>query len=107
MTSDVPTWQGALTGVLSWKSQMYAGTAGPNSPMRHLDGIKSPLLILHGEEDVRVPVSQAKCVHLALQARGHTPEMVLYPREGHMGWEKLHVIHMLRTMEAFLHKHVP
>lgn len=107
LTSDVPTFQGALTGVLSWKTQMYAGTAGPNSPMRHLDGVKSPLLILHGEEDARVPVSQAKSLHLALRARGHTPEMVLYPREGHVGWERLHVIHMLRTMEAFLRKHVP
>ena len=107
LTSDVPTFQGALTGVLSWKTPMYAGTAGANSPMKHLDGIKSPLLILHGEEDIRVPVSQAKSIHLALRARGHTPEMVLYPREDHMDWEKLHVIHMLRTMEAFLRKHVP
>ena len=107
LTSDVPTFHGALTGVLSWKTQMYAGTAGANSPMRHLDGVKSPLMILHGEEDARVPVSQAKSLHLALLARGHTPEMVLYPREDHVGWERLHVIHMLRTMEAFLRKHVP
>ncbi|KAJ5613966.1 hypothetical protein N7528_007620 [Penicillium herquei] len=106
LTSDVPTFQGALTGTLSWKTQMYAGTAGPNSPMRHLDGVKSPLLILHGQDDARVPVSQAKSLHLALRARGHMPEMVLYPREGHMDWERLHVIHMLRTMERFLRKHV-
>lgn len=75
--------------------------------MKHLDGLKSPLLILHGEEDIRVPVSQAKSIHLALRVHGQTPEMVLYPREGHVGWEKLHVIHMLRTMETFLSKHVP
>jgi dipeptidyl aminopeptidase/acylaminoacyl peptidase len=107
LTSDVPTFQGALTGVLSWKTPMYAGTAGANSPIKHLDGVKSPLLILHGEEDVRVPVSQAKSFHLALRAGGHTPEMVIYPREGHSVWEQQHVIHMLRTMEEFLRKHVP
>lgn len=106
VTSDVPTFQGALTGVLSWKTQMYAGTAGPNSPMRHLDGVESPLLILHGENDARVPVSQAKSLHLALRARGHRPEMVLYPREGHMDWERLHVQHMLRKIEGFLSKHI-
>lgn len=107
LTSDVPTFQGALTGVLSWSTPMYAGTAGANSPIKHLEGVKSPLLILHGEEDVRVPVSQAKSLHLALRARGHTPEMVIYPREGHMVWEQQHVIHMFRTIETFLRKHVP
>jgi dipeptidyl aminopeptidase/acylaminoacyl peptidase len=44
---------------------------------------------------------------LALRAGGHTPEMVIYPREGHSVWEQQHVIHMLRTMEEFLRKHVP
>lgn len=45
--------------------------------------IKTPVLILHGEEDERVPVAQDVGFHRGMLAKKRECEMVTYPREGH------------------------
>ncbi len=45
---------------------------------------RTPLLILHGEDDPRVSVTQSKEMYRALKTMGKTPvRLVLYPGEGH------------------------
>ena len=54
------------------------------SPIYHSTKARTPLLILHGEDDARVPVSQGKELFRYLDAQGHVPvRLVLYPGEGH------------------------
>ncbi|KAI9692659.1 MAG: hypothetical protein M1820_009493 [Bogoriella megaspora] len=43
-----------------------------------------PMLILHGEEDARCPVSQARGLRRALRHYSLPFELVLYPRQGHI-----------------------
>ena len=43
-----------------------------------------PMLILHGNVDQRVPVSEARRLEAALTRAGHPPEVHIYPREGHI-----------------------
>lgn len=51
---------------------------------RHLlDRIKTPLLVLHGDQDKRVPPEQSDLVHEALRDRDVPHEYILYPGEGH------------------------
>jgi dipeptidyl aminopeptidase/acylaminoacyl peptidase len=44
---------------------------------------KTPTLILYGEEDDRVPVSQAWEIYRALTDLGVEVQMILYPGAGH------------------------
>ncbi|MEU7898742.1 prolyl oligopeptidase family serine peptidase [Nonomuraea sp. NPDC049152] len=53
------------------------------------------MLILHGEEDTNVPLSQATYFHRALRRFGVEHEFVAYPREGHPILERNHQLDML------------
>lgn len=82
MTSDIPTIESNLGGGKPWDGP------GPHrfmqhSPISHAVNASTPLLILHGEEDARVPVSQAIGFHRALMEAGVETDLVTYPREPH------------------------
>ena len=62
------------------------------------------MLILQGEDDVRVPASQARAFRRACAARGVPCEMVLYPREGHVFAERAHCVDVIRRVMAFCEK---
>lgn len=47
-----------------------------------------PMLILHGEKDVRCHVAQAWGLRRALQSQGLSYELVTYPRQGHFFAER-------------------
>ncbi|WP_304454889.1 S9 family peptidase [Nocardiopsis sp. YSL2] len=53
------------------------------SPLTYADRIDLPFLIIHSEQDWRCPVEQAQRLFVALRARGHETEMLLFPGEGH------------------------
>jgi len=63
--------------------------------------VSTPLLILHGHEDARVPVSQAVGFHRALRDQDATVELVIYPREPHLVHERSHQRDMLRRLRAW------
>jgi len=54
-----------------------------HSPMTYVGNVKTPALILHGEADLRVPISQGYELYTALKRRGVTTQMVTYPRMPH------------------------
>jgi dipeptidyl aminopeptidase/acylaminoacyl peptidase len=54
------------------------------SPIFWADSSKTPLLILHGKEDPRVPTDQSIEMYRNLKLRGKAPvRLILYPGEGH------------------------
>jgi dipeptidyl aminopeptidase/acylaminoacyl peptidase len=53
------------------------------SPLAHVGNVTTPTLILHGEEDERVPISQGYEFFHALKRRGVKTRMVAYPRTPH------------------------
>lgn len=53
------------------------------SPLSHVESIKTPLLILHAEEDHRCPIEQAEQLFVALRRLGRTVEFVRFPGAGH------------------------
>ncbi|MEV4053134.1 S9 family peptidase [Amycolatopsis sp. NPDC049688] len=72
------------------------------SPITHADRIATPVLLVHGEDDTNVPLSQAELLHHALGDREH--EFVVYPREGHSLRERGHQLDFLhRTRAWFSH----
>ena len=54
-----------------------------SSPLKYLSNEKAPLLVLQGENDIRVPKEEAEHVVSILKAEGRTVEAVYYPDEGH------------------------
>lgn len=54
-----------------------------HSAMFNIGAARTPTLVLHGEADVRVPVSQGYELYNALRRQNVTTEMVVYPRAPH------------------------
>jgi dipeptidyl aminopeptidase/acylaminoacyl peptidase len=53
------------------------------SPDRALAAFKTPMLVIHGEQDFRCPVLGGINVFTALRARGVPAELLYFPDEGH------------------------
>ncbi|MCO8270576.1 S9 family peptidase [Actinoplanes sp. TRM 88003] len=53
------------------------------SPMTRIDRLRTPLMIVHGENDSNVPVIEAEQVVAALAERGVPHRYLLFPGEGH------------------------
>ena len=51
--------------------------------MFNVKGVTTPTLIQHGENDLRVPISQGYELYNALKRQGVTVQMVTYPRQPH------------------------
>ncbi len=61
-----------------------------NSPIEFVQKVRTPTLILHGEVDPMIALSQAKEFFRALQHYKVPSELVVYPREGHGLREPIH-----------------
>lgn len=53
------------------------------SPINYLGKIQSPLMIIHGANDPRVPAGEAIQIHDAMEAKGIPAELILFGDEGH------------------------
>ena len=108
MTSDAPFWEAELAGGAPWELDASSTKARHGSAIWHMKNVSAPVLILHGEDDVRVPLSQAIAFHRGCLHHGVPCELVTYPREGHMsnGPERLHLIDMLRRVQRFCDLHL-
>lgn len=72
------------------------------SPVWHLKKSAAKVLILHGEADERVPLSQGTMLYRLLDELGVDVKMVVYPRTGHQVREpKLRMDMMRRNLEHF------
>jgi dipeptidyl aminopeptidase/acylaminoacyl peptidase len=65
----------------------YLGTdperMAAQSPLTHVDRIRTPMLLIHSEHDWRCPVEQAQRLFVALKQRQVEVELLLFPGEGH------------------------
>ncbi|MCX4744991.1 S9 family peptidase [Kitasatospora sp. NBC_01287] len=103
MQAGTGDW-GAMDAVLGGST----GWDGPgphvhdrNSPISYASRIRTPLLILHGEEDTNVPLGQVVHFHRALRHFGVEHEFVVYPREGHGLYERAHQLDALRRIRTW------
>jgi dipeptidyl aminopeptidase/acylaminoacyl peptidase len=54
-----------------------------SSPLKYASQVKTPTLILHSDNDQRVPIEQGEQWFRALKHYGVTTEFVIFPRENH------------------------
>ncbi|HSE50182.1 MAG TPA: S9 family peptidase [Terriglobales bacterium] len=117
-------WAAAVNifGVLDWKTMMQhsdpllqqyivsllgdpvndAKVYADTSPIKYLGNVRAPLLVLQGENDIRVPKEESDQVVDLLKKQGKTVEVVYYPHEGHGFAKRENQIDSLRrTVEWF------
>ncbi len=76
------------------------------SPLTYIKAVKAPLLVLQGDNDIRVPKQQAQTVVDTLKAQGTTVDVNYYPGEGH-GFAKLeNQIDSIERTDAWFDKYL-
>lgn len=54
-----------------------------NSPLAYVDQMETPLLILHGEQDLRCPIEQSEQLFIALKRQRKTVKFIRFPESNH------------------------
>jgi dipeptidyl aminopeptidase/acylaminoacyl peptidase len=76
------------------------------SPVTFVKKVKTPTLLLCGENDKTDPVEQCYQFHRGLRHFGVETELVVYPREGHGIREEKHRIDVLKRMVGWFEKYL-
>ncbi len=71
------------------------------SPLSHVPNVTTPVLLLHGENDLRCPISHSEQFYIGLKRLGKTAVMIRYPGEFHGLRRHLHRTDRLKRMLAW------
>lgn len=77
-----------------------------SSPLTSDFKVKTPVFILHGEEDRRVPISQSEGLYYYLKKSGVMVKFVRYPREPHGLREPHHQLDRYTRMLGWFNTHI-
>ena len=106
---------GTTDGAYWWAREMTTAMTERNSPHRHVDAITTPMLVIHGDKDYRVPIGEGLRLWYQLLAEsgrpadadGVSPHRFLYfPTEGHWVLAPQHAKIWYQVVLAFLDQHV-
>lgn len=102
-------------GAYYWAREMTPEMADANSPHRFVERINTPMLVIHGDKDYRVPIGEALRLWYELLTKsklpaaddGTSPHRFLYfPTENHWVLSPQHAKIWYQTVTAFLAAHV-
>lgn len=61
------------------------------SLLQAVERVQTPVILLHGEQDLRCPISQSEEFYAALKRLGKTAVLVRYPGEPHLFGQPLYI----------------
>jgi dipeptidyl aminopeptidase/acylaminoacyl peptidase len=110
-TSDI----GISFGEVQWGSSLLEADQVPldqltrqlveRSPITYASQVETPVLLLHGEADVRCPIAQSEAYFVVLKRLGKEVEMVRFPGCSHlflrMGHPRMREEYLTRTLDWF------
>lgn len=102
-TNDLQTTLEGYFGGQPW-NDLEAYTRA--SAMTFIKKAKTPTLILHGQNDQRVPIGQAQELYMGLKKNGVPVSLVFYPREGHGLQEPRHQLDKMTREYSWFAKYV-
>ncbi|MFB6154944.1 MAG: prolyl oligopeptidase family serine peptidase [Haloferacaceae archaeon] len=76
------------------------------SPIHDVDRVRCPLMVLHGANDPRVPISESEQVLETAREAGVETERVFFDDEGHHFTKRANQIEAFERVSAFLDDHV-
>lgn len=97
-TSDIMWADEHEYGGKPWEN---AGHLLDRSPLSHVADVATPVLLLHGENDLRCPISQSEQFYVGLKRLGKTAVFVRYPDEFHGLRRHLHRVDRYKRMLAW------
>ncbi len=77
-----------------------------NSPINNADKISVPLLVQHGANDPRDPVTESDRLVQAVRDAGGTVRYMRFPDEGHSLAKRKNKVAFYRELSSFLEKHL-
>jgi len=101
-TTDGPAFWRRIFGHPAMQPERYLAS----SPHLHADAITTPLLIIHGDRDYRVPIGEALRMWADLSLRGKDAKFLYFPDENHWILKPGDVRVWYETVFAFLAQHV-
>jgi dipeptidyl aminopeptidase/acylaminoacyl peptidase len=101
-TTDMPVW---------WRGQFGDPLANPdmylrNSPHLHVANIRTPMLVIHGDKDYRVPIGEGLRLWNDLTSHGVEAKFLYFPDQGHWVLTPGDATVWYQTVFAFLAHHV-
>ena len=76
------------------------------NPVNHVAKWKTPMLVIHGEKDYRIPYSQSLAAFTALQEQGVESKLLVFPDENHWILKPKNSIQWHRTVFDWVGKHL-
>jgi dipeptidyl aminopeptidase/acylaminoacyl peptidase len=101
-TEDGPAYDEWFYGLPYEKPEGFA----KSSPMTYVRNVRTPTLLLHGENDRTDPLAQSQMFYRALKRYGVESEFVVYPREPHGLQEEKHLIDRLNRVVRWFDAHL-
>jgi dipeptidyl aminopeptidase/acylaminoacyl peptidase len=99
--------------VAYWRQAMGVEESGSTnerldaaSPAKHVDKVRSPVLLIHGRDDTVVPIAQSRLMESALQGAGKSVQLVELEGEDHWLSGAPTRLEMLKAVDAFLAQHL-
>jgi len=75
------------------------------SALKHVAKVKTPTMLVHGENDNDVPIAESEQFYVALKDVGVEAVLVRYPREGHGLAEPKHIVDLMERSVRWYEKH--
>jgi dipeptidyl aminopeptidase/acylaminoacyl peptidase len=109
---DLPSMYGTSDIGVSFGEVQWSGTrwealalAVERSPLTYAPAVETPVLLLHGEADLRCPIEQGEQYFVALKRHGKEVEFVRFPDCSHLflrvGHPKMREEYLSRVLEWF------
>ncbi len=76
------------------------------NPAHYVDRWQTPMLVIHGELDYRVPVTQGIAAFTALQRRGIASKFLYFPDENHWVLKPHNSVQWHKEVNAWLHRYL-
>ena len=108
---DLRPFHGTTDTGVDWEHEMGDPYRQPEfyerqSPAAHIGSIKTPMLVIHGERDFRVPLSEALMLWTDLRRHGVPARFLYFPDENHWILKPKNSRIWYETVLAFLDEHV-
>jgi len=101
-TTDGPAFWRRIFGDFATRPERYLAY----SPHLHADAITTPILIIHGDKDYRVPVGEALRMWWDLTSRSKPVKFLYFPDENHWILKPGDARVWYETVLAFLGEHL-
>jgi dipeptidyl aminopeptidase/acylaminoacyl peptidase len=104
-------FHGTTDDGVSWEEEFGDPYVDPSrylehSPHQFVDRIRTPMLVIHGELDARVPISEALRLWTDLRRHGVEAKFLYFPDENHWILKPQNARLWYETVLAFLDRHV-